>query len=167
MFVCLRMDLAVEYPEHGMCCQFPSSGICHSSAPSSEKQDERLDFFGITCLGSCIMALLTSLGALALSHLCTAVSVGAWTAVHTSGVALVSVQHAGPFEKTGFSEVNLMMQFSGRPSCSLIRLDPNLTLPTSEGNDKHAVELAQGAESLLSCFRVCVRFLSPELLEIQ
>lgn len=158
------MDLAVEYPEHGMCCQFPSSGICHSSAPSSEKQDERLDFFGITCLGSCIMALLTSLGALALSHLCTAVSVGTWTAVHTSGVALVSVQHDGPLRRRAS---NLMMQFSGRPSCSLIRLDPNLTLPTSEGNDKHAVELAQGAESLLSCFRVCVRFLSPELLEIQ
>lgn len=99
LFVCLRMDLAVEYPEHGMCCQFPSSGICHSSAPSSEKQDERLDFFGITCLGSCIMALLTSLGTLALSHLCTAVSVGAWTAVHTSGVALVSVQHTGPLRR--------------------------------------------------------------------
>lgn len=85
---------------------------------------------------------------------------------HFRGSTCLSPAHWA-FEKTGFSEVNLMMQFSGQPSCSLIRLDPNLTLPTSEGNDKHAVELAQGAESLLSCFRVCVRFLSPELLEIQ
>lgn len=48
-------------------CEFPFPGVCRSSTSSSGKQqDERPGFFGIICLGSCIMALLASLGTLIL-----------------------------------------------------------------------------------------------------
>lgn len=70
------------------------------------------------------------------------------------------------FEDMSFNEVNLITQFYGQPSCSLIRLDQNLNpYPLVRGMTSMP-ELAQGAEFLLFCFQVCVCFIYSRLLQI-
>lgn len=96
--------------------------------------------------------------------LCTAVSVGRWTSAHTSAGSVSPWVHTWvclsaalwAFGQMSFSEVNLITQFYGQLSCSLIRLDQNLNpYPLARGMTGMP-ELAQGAEFLLSCFQVYV-----------
>lgn len=60
------------------------------------------------------------------------------------------------FEKMSFNEVNLITQFYGQLSCSLIRLDQNPNPYPLERGMTSMPELAQRAEFLLSRFQVYV-----------
>lgn len=124
----LRIDLLVEYPKHGTCESLSLVPVTAQPHRLGSIWIKGIGFFGIICLGSCIMALLASLG-------------GFWSmasppvhcsehgqmdiSAHFSRASTCIGTALSAFENTSFNEVNLITQFYGQPSCSLIRLDQN------------------------------------------
>lgn len=159
------MDLPVEYPEH------ETPFLWHLPELCPKKQGEKAwllwyNLSGISSYGSSAFPRGTGFGPRC-PTCALLLGVGRWTSVHTSAGVVLGFLSAAlwAFENMSFNEVNLTTQFYRQPSYLLIRLDQNLNpYPLSRGISMP--ELAQGAEFLLFCFQVCIRFIYPELLQI-
>lgn len=140
-------------PGCGNACEFSSHGVCHNSASSPKKhQDKEAWFLWYNlCLASCTAPLVASLMA------------SVWSVEPRLVLPSAQLQHAlqrqwhldflgtalWAFENMGFNEVKLATCFHRQPSCSLIRLNQNFYfLSTSKGNKKTMSELAQEVKLL-------------------
>lgn len=142
----LGMDLPIEYLEHGMFAKpFPLASVTAHPIIWEASGWGRLDVFGIPCLGSRIMALLTSLGALVLVHgVPTCAPLWAWA----DGLqcTLQEGQHLdlSQCSTLGLWENELQWGKSNNPvlwAAILFTYEAgpeSRSLSTSERNDKHA-----------------------------
>lgn len=139
-FFGLGMDLPVGHLDHGMFAKpLPLASVTAHPIIWAAAGWGRLVFFGITCLGSCIMALLTSHG------VPTCAPLWAWVdGLRCTWVCLSTALWAS--EKMSFNEVSLITQFYRQPFCSVTRLDQNPNPYPLVREMTSMPELAQRAE---------------------
>lgn len=128
-------------PGCGNACEFSSHGVCHNSASSPKKhQDKEAWFLWYNLrLASCTAPRVASLTASVLVRgtptLGAAVGTGCCAHWGSSGPWICLGTALWAFENTGFNEVKLATCFHGQPPCSLIRLNQNFySSSTSKGN---------------------------------
>lgn len=146
-------------------CEFSSHGICHNSASSPKKhQDKEAWFLWYNLyLESCMAPLVASLMASFLVHgipmFGATISTGCGAHLSKSGTRICLGTALWAFENMGFNEVKLTTCYHGQPSCSLIRLKEKFySLSTSKGNKKH-VRVSPGSQVTPCPSQVCSYFI--------